>query len=109
VLIGMGTVTLVTAVTGPSMPSSGWRVSLDAWLQHVSSVTGHALSWLPGWAVLLVLATLAAALAAQARRSRRRAADPASGTDAAGASFPQVPGITAASARAGQEAVTDER
>jgi cytochrome c-type biogenesis protein len=109
VLIGMGAVTLVTAVTGPSMPSSGWRVSLDGWLQHVSSVTGRALSWLPGWAVLLVLAPLAVALAAQARSSRLRAADPVSGADAVGAPFPQVPGITAASARAGQEAVTHER
>src|SRR6266568_7020457 len=27
VLIGMGALTVVTAVTGPSMPSSGWRVS----------------------------------------------------------------------------------
>src|SRR5258707_102355 len=74
VLTGMGAVTLLTAVTGPSMPSSGWQVSFAAWLGHVSSVTGRALSWLPGWAVLLVLAALAAALVAQARRSRRRAA-----------------------------------
>jgi cytochrome c-type biogenesis protein len=109
VLTGMGAVTLVTAVTGPSMPSSGWRVSLDAWLQHVSSVTGRALSWLPGWAVLLALAALAAALAGQARRSRRRAADRVSGTDTAGAQPPPVPGIIAASARTGQGAVTHER
>src|SRR6266480_4686060 len=75
VLMGMGIVTLVTAVTGPSMPSSGWRVSFAAWLGHASSVTGRTLSWLPGWAVLAVLAALAAALAWQARRSRLRAAD----------------------------------
>src|SRR6266702_378767 len=67
VLIGMGIITLVTAVTGPSMPSSGWRVSCAAWLQHASSVTGKALSWLPGWSVLPALAGLAAALAAVAR------------------------------------------
>jgi cytochrome c-type biogenesis protein len=112
VLIGMGVVTMVTAVTGPSMPSSGWRVSLDAWLQHVSSVTGRALSWLPGWAVLAVLAVLAAALAAQARRSRLRAAERASETEAADGTSPPgtgIPGITAASARTGQEAVTHER
>src|SRR6266700_1741043 len=83
VLIGMGIITLVTAVTGPSMPSSGWRVSFAAWLQHVSSVTARALSWLPGWAVLAVLAALVAALAWQARRSRRRADAPVPAAEAA--------------------------
>src|ERR1035437_6629282 len=91
VLIGMGVLMLVTAVTGPSMPSSGWRVSLSAWLQHGSSVTPRALSWLPGWAVLVALAV---ALAAQARRSRLRAADPASETEAADGPSPPVPEIT---------------
>jgi len=103
--------TLVTAVTGPSMTSSGWRVSVSAWLQHVSSVTGRAFSWLPGWAVLIALAALAAALVAQARRSRQRAADPASGTKAGGGPSPPdtgLPEITT-SARGGQEAVTHER
>ncbi len=112
VLLGMGVVTLVTAVTGPSMPSSGWRVSLSAWLQHVSSVTGRALSWLPGWAVLLALAALAVALAAQARRSRLGAAEKAAETEAADGSSPPdagMPEITTASARAGQEAVSHER
>jgi cytochrome c-type biogenesis protein len=108
VLIGMGVLTLVTAVTGPSMTSSGWRVSVSAWLQHVSSVMSRALSWLPGWAVLAALAALAAALVAQARRSRRRAADPASGTEAAGGLSPLDTGTTT-SARSGQEAVTHER
>lgn len=112
VLAGMGIVTLVTAVTGPSMPSSGWRVSFAAWLQHVSSVTGRALSWLPGWAVLAVLAVLAAALVAQARRSRRRAAEPVFEREPAGGPSPPdtgMPEISTAGARAGQEAVTDER
>jgi cytochrome c-type biogenesis protein len=80
VLLGMGVLTLVTAVTGPSMSSSGWRESMTAWLQHASSVTARALPWLPGWAVLLVLAGLAAALAALAVRARRRAAGPAADT-----------------------------
>src|SRR5712671_5375484 len=61
--LAMGVLTLITAVTGPSMSSSGWRETMTAWLQHASSVTARALSWLPGWAVLLVLAGLAAALA----------------------------------------------
>ena len=89
VLIGMGVLTLVTAVTGPSMPDSGWQVSLAAWLGHVSSVTGKALSWLPGWAVLLVLTALAAALITQARRSLVRAA--ARGHETAAASEPSPP------------------
>lgn len=112
VLIGMGIVTLVTAVTGPSMPSSGWRVSLAAWLQHVSSVTGRALSWMPGWAVLIALAALAAALFWQARRGRRRAADTASGMEALDGAGPPgtgMPAIAAASARAAQEEVSHER
>ena len=111
VLIGMGVLTLVTAVTGPSMTSSGWRVSVSAWLQHVSSVTSRALSWLPGWAVLFAVAALASALVAQARRSRQRAEDPASRTEAGGGPSPPdtgLPEITT-SARGGQEAVTHER
>ena len=77
VLAAMGAVTLVTAVTGPSMSSSGWRESMTAWLQHASSVTGRALSWLPGWKVLLALAVLAAALAVAASRARLRHGGPA--------------------------------
>jgi cytochrome c biogenesis protein CcdA len=112
VLLGMGIVTLVTAVTGPSMSSSGWRETMAAWLGHVSSVTGRALSWLPGWAVLAVLAALAAALFWQARRSRLSAADTAAETEASGGPSPPdtgMPEITTTSARAGQEAVTHER
>jgi cytochrome c biogenesis protein CcdA len=118
VLIGMGMVTLVTAVTGPSMPSSGWQVSFAGWLQHVSSLTGRALSWLPGWAVLLPLAVLAAALVAQARRSRQRAATTAMVTGDPDGPPPPVPGppepagssgAITASARAGQEVVIHER
>jgi cytochrome c biogenesis protein CcdA len=111
VLMGMGMVTLVTAVTGPSMPSSGWRVSLAAWLGHVSSMTARGLSWLPGWAVLLALAALAAALVFQARRSRLRAADRHSESGTAGQSPPagQVAETATAGARAGQKGLTHER
>jgi cytochrome c biogenesis protein CcdA len=116
VLVGMGIVTLVTALTGPSMPSSGWRVSVAAWLGHVSSVTARALSWLPGWAVLLGLGALAAALAWQARSARlraarRAAADAEDHAVAAGPPEPGPPGVTAStsSARTLQEVVTHER
>src|SRR5712691_7809589 len=88
VLIGMGVVTLVTAVTGPSMSSSGWRETMTAFLQHASSVAARALDWLPGWAVILILAGLAAALAWQARRSQLHARDPAMDIDAAGGLSP---------------------
>src|SRR6266566_4780789 len=70
VLIAMGVLTLITAVTGPSMSSSGWRETVTAWLQHASSVTAKALHWLPGWAVLMVLAALVAALGWAAARAR---------------------------------------
>jgi cytochrome c-type biogenesis protein len=104
VLLGMGALTLVTAVTGPSMSSSGWRETMTAFLQHASSVTARALSWLPGWAVLLVLAGLAAALAV---RVRRRAADTGTGPGDGQAAGPPSPGaiitaITPASVPAGR-------
>src|SRR6266568_4254435 len=112
VLAGMGIVTLVTAVTGPSMGSTGWRESMTAWLQHASSVTARALSWLPGWAVLVTLAALAAGLAWQARHARHRAAArPATGHAAGGAAdHPAVAVAGPADAIAGQaEAHTGER
>ena len=117
VLAGMGVLTLVTAVTGPSMPSSGWQVSFAAWLGHASSVTSRALPWLPGWAVLLALVALAGTLIAVAWRARRRAATAAVVTGGPDGPSPPVPGppeaaetpdVTIASARAGQETVTHE-
>jgi cytochrome c biogenesis protein CcdA len=112
VLTGMGIVTLITAVTGPSMSSSGWRETMTAFLQHASSVTGRALSWLPGWAVLAVLAALAAGLLWQARRGHWRAearAAPAEEADRP-SRLPAGPGvISAQSDHSPQEAVTHER
>lgn len=54
-MVGMGVLTEVVAFTGPGMPSGGWQTRLSAWLQHASTVTLHALSWLPGWIVLVAL------------------------------------------------------
>lgn len=68
VMTGMGVLTGVLAVTGPSMPTSGWQVTLTASLNHAASVTGSALSWLPGWAVAAVIAVTVAALILTARR-----------------------------------------
>jgi hypothetical protein len=67
-LAGIGALTIVLAVNGPDMPTTGWRVTLSADLQHWASIATRHLSWLPGWSVaaagLLVLVLLA-------RRARR--------------------------------------
>jgi cytochrome c-type biogenesis protein len=110
VLLAMGVLTLVTAVTGPSMGSSGWRETMTAWLQHASSVTGRALSWLPGWAVLLLLAVVAAALAWAARRARLRHGEPAASAPAGeDGTAPGDAGAGADSLGSRREAVTHER
>jgi cytochrome c biogenesis protein CcdA len=54
-LVGMGILTIVLAITGPHMPTAGWRVTFTAGLQHTTSVVGKQLHWLPGWAVAVVL------------------------------------------------------
>jgi len=54
-LIGMGILAFVLAFTESGMPSGGWQVEVSVWLQHVASVIGDALSWLPGWAIGLGL------------------------------------------------------
>jgi cytochrome c-type biogenesis protein len=68
-LVAMGVLAIVVAFTGPSMPTSGWRVTLSARLQHYASVVTRSLSWLPGWAVaVLLLAGVVGVLAAARRR-----------------------------------------
>ncbi|HEY3708826.1 MAG TPA: cytochrome c biogenesis CcdA family protein [Amycolatopsis sp.] len=69
-MIVMGALSVVLAFTGPGMPSGGWQTELSAWLQHVSSIAAGTLSWIPGWALLLVLL---AGFALLLRRTRRRA------------------------------------
>jgi hypothetical protein len=111
-LIAMGVLTLITAVTGPSMSSSGWRETMTAWLQHASSVAAKVLHWLPGWAVLLVLAALVASLGWAASRARRRHGAPDAGAAADGPPEPgdgETPQLTAEGVPAGQEAVAHER
>lgn len=54
-MVGMGVLTVVLAFTGPGMPRGGWQSEFSAWLRHVSTVTVDALSWLPGWALALML------------------------------------------------------
>lgn len=69
-MIGMGGLALVLAFTGPGMPSGGWQTELSGWLQHLSSVTVDALSWIPGWVLALVLALAFALLIRRAVRTR---------------------------------------
>jgi cytochrome c-type biogenesis protein len=112
VLLAMGVLTLITAVTGPSMSSTGWRETMTAWLQHVSSVTARALHWLPGWAVLVIVAALAAALGWATARARRRHGEPEVGAAAAdGLAEPdgEISEMTAEGVPTGQEAVAHER
>ncbi|MEU0721791.1 cytochrome c biogenesis protein CcdA [Streptomyces lavendulocolor] len=75
-LIAMGVLTAVLALSGPSMPNSGWRVTFAADLQHAASAATRALGWLPGWAVAAVAAAALFLLIRRARRSRTESADP---------------------------------
>jgi cytochrome c biogenesis protein CcdA len=112
ILIVMGIVTLITAVTGPSMGSAGWQESVTVFLQHASSVTARVLSWLPGWAVLALLAALAVALAWQARRARRRAGSRAPAgeqADSVPSSLASPVAIAAGNVTSRQESITHER
>ena len=69
-MIAMGALSIALAVTGPGMPSSGWQTELSGWLQHLSAVTLHAVSWLPGWALLAILAAGFAVLIGRVIRRR---------------------------------------
>jgi cytochrome c biogenesis protein CcdA len=70
VMTGMGVLTGVLALTGPSMPTSGWQVTLTARLNHLSAVVGKDLAWLPGWAVAGLIAASLTVLVLAARRWR---------------------------------------
>jgi cytochrome c biogenesis protein CcdA len=72
-LVGMGVLTIVLAITGPDMPTTGWRVTFTAGLQHTTTVVGKQVHWLPGWVVVLILV---AAVAGIGYQLRRRAAHP---------------------------------
>lgn len=69
-MIAMGVLAIVLAATGPGMPSGGWQTEMSGWLQHVSASMLHALSWLPGWAVIAVLVGVFAVLIGGAMRPR---------------------------------------
>jgi cytochrome c-type biogenesis protein len=69
-LIGMGILAWVLAFAGPGMSSDGWQSRVSAWLQHLATISGQALSWVPGWAVAVVLVTGFAVLLRRLRRER---------------------------------------
>lgn len=69
----MGVLTIFIALRGPAMSLSGWQLQVSAWLGHVSAVIQHHLSWLPGWAGLLLLVAVVAGFG---RAARRRGSDP---------------------------------
>ena len=80
-MIAMGVLAIVLAVTGPGMPSGGWQTEMSGWLQHISASTLHALSWLPGWAVIAILAAVFAILIGRALRRASSPPPSGDGTD----------------------------
>lgn len=68
-LSAMGALTIVFALRGPAMTLSGWQLQVTAWLGHASAVVGRHLTWLPGWAGLVLLI---AGIAVVVRAARRR-------------------------------------
>ena len=78
ILLAMGGVVIWIALSGPSMPTSGWRLTLSADLQHYAHVLTVWSRTVPGWttasAVLLALAALA-------WTGLRQAAEPAAERD----------------------------
>ena len=82
-MVLMGALTSILAVTGQGMATSDWQVETAARLQHLASLTLDALAWVPGWAgAAAVLGSLALLVVVGLRR-RRDSADPAT---------PDVPG-----------------
>jgi cytochrome c biogenesis protein CcdA len=75
-LVGMGVLTIVLAVTGPDMPTTGWRVTFTAQLQHTAAVIGRQLRWLPGWAVAGLLAAALVGIAYLVRRRTSHTSPP---------------------------------
>lgn len=69
-LVGMGALAVVLAFTESGMPSGGWQVEASVWLQHAASIVGDTLSWLPGWAIGLLLLTGFGLVARRALRTR---------------------------------------
>lgn len=72
VLMAMGVLTAILAVTGTAMPRDGWQIDLSARLQHYGTVVLHRVDGLPGWVSALAVV---AALAALGRRAMNQHLD----------------------------------
>jgi cytochrome c-type biogenesis protein len=68
-LTAIGALTVALAITGPSMPTSGWRVELSATLQHWASLATARLSFVTGWVLIAIAVAGLARYAVLARRS----------------------------------------
>ena len=64
------------AFVGPDMATDGWQTRASAWLQHLATVAAGALSWLPGWAVAVLLVAGTAVLLRRATRTRSTSVGP---------------------------------
>ena len=62
-LVVMGVLVGVLAVTGPNMGTRGWQASMSSKLQHGAHVATTWFGHLPGWVVLLILVSALAILA----------------------------------------------
>ena len=62
-LIAMAVITGVTAITGPSSPTSGWQLRMVTGLQHAAHVLTTWAGHVPGWVAALVLVAVLALLA----------------------------------------------
>ncbi len=62
-LVVMGVLVGVLAITGPNMGTRGWQASLSSKLQHVAHVATTWLGPVPGWVVLLLIVGVLALLA----------------------------------------------
>lgn len=88
-MIAMGMLSIVLALSGPGMPGGSWQAEMSGWLQHLSASVAHALTWLPGWAVIGILAALSAAMVRRARRTAHRGSEDCRPEH--GAQIPQAP------------------
>ncbi|MHB8378317.1 MAG: cytochrome c biogenesis CcdA family protein [Acidimicrobiales bacterium] len=62
-LIAMGVLVGILAVTGPNMGTRGWQASMSSKLQHGAHVATTWFGHLPGWTVLLFLVSAVVILA----------------------------------------------
>jgi hypothetical protein len=67
----MSVLTGITAVTGPSVPTSGWQVDVSSTMQHVGHVLTTWASHLPGWASALAVVVVLARVAVRQAASHR--------------------------------------